>query len=339
MAKTRIEWTDYSFNPWRGCAKVSAGCDNCFGCRQAKRNPRLLGTWGSEGVRVVAPDDYWLQAAKWNAEAAEAGMRRKVFVGSMMDAFESFEGDLVDTTGASLYRQGTTLEDVRRRLFDWIYQLKSLEWLVLTKRPENALRWIGGTSGAGLAEWAHHFPHVWLGVSCENQAAGDRRIPLLLQIPAAVRFLSCEPLLRPIDLQNVTVPTDQDRLNHTGMYPSKFNALTTEYDDEHYHQPPGKIDWVIAGGESGPHARPCHPDWVRSIRDQCQAAGAPFFFKGWGEWLPVGQQDPRKPWLPDSQTLETDGEIFLRVTKKHSGRMLDRREWNEMPTGSQNGST
>lgn len=144
-------------------------------------------------------------------------------------------------------------------------------------------------------EWP--LPNVWLGISAEDQPAADERIPLLLQCPAAVRFVSCEPLLGPISL---------------GMLGTRENWRPV-YDG---------IRWVIAGGESGPKARPMHPDWVRSLRDQCQEAGVPFFFKQWGEWLP--HVDTVREELPTKDQ-------FTRVGKKAAGRLIDGREWNECP--------
>jgi protein gp37 len=144
-------------------------------------------------------------------------------------------------------------------------------------------------------------PNVWLGVSVENQRAADERIPLLLQTPAAVRFLSCEPLLGPVDLKPYLEP--YIRTKHDG---SKRGTVWAD---------PG-IDWIIVGGESGPGARPMHPDWVRGIRDQCVAAGVPFFFKQWGEW--------KLSWMAGEYQ-------WMRVGKKAAGRLLDGRTWDELP--------
>ena len=187
-----------------------------------------------------------------------------------------------------------------------IHATPNLDWQLLTKRPElfrHRLHKISRDSELAC-RWHMLFqapPNVWLGTSVEDQTRAAERIPLLLQTPAAVRFLSCEPLLGDICLSN-------------------FNPrLGPGYDFE------GGIHWVIAGGESGPHARPMDPAWARSLRDQCTAAGVPFFFKQWGEWLPSGQDDAQGR----NQCTDAD---FLRVGKHRAGRLLDGREWNEMPS-------
>lgn len=172
-------------------------------------------------------------------------------------------------------------------------------------------------------------PNVWLGVSCEDQKAADERIPLLLQTPAAVRFVSCEPMLGGIRL-------DDDWLYDYAWGRSK-KAQTHK----------GFLDWIICGGESGPGARPCHPDWARSLRDQCQEAGVPFFFKQWGEWLPIAS--PRADYKGELVVMSSSGEMFRnakwndvlgtkgymwgfeRTGKTRSGRVLDGRTWDEYP--------
>jgi protein gp37 len=154
---------------------------------------------------------------------------------------------------------------------------------------------IGGTSGAGWSDFGDRFPNVWLGVSVENQAAADERIPWLLKCPAAVRFLSCEPLLGEIDIRTHLL-SDYDKEAHD----PRMTGLECGWN---------KVDWVIVGGESGPHARPMHLDWVRSVRDQCQEWRTPFFFKQWGEW------DPER----------------RRVGKKAAGNVLDGWTWEEFP--------
>lgn len=166
-------------------------------------------------------------------------------------------------------------------------------------------------------EWAAHPPkNIWLGVSVENQKAADERIPYLLETPAAVRFLSCEPLLGPVDLTNY--------LPYSYQATDEWGAFTDVYDQ------PG-VDWVIVGGESGPGARPMHPDWVRSIRDQCQEAGVPFFFKQWGSWFPLGQKSNGWNGISKYRNDEWPFQPMYRIGKQLAGRLLDGREWNEMP--------
>ena len=186
--------------------------------------------------------------------------------------------------------------------------------------------------------------NVWIGATICNQEEADRDILKLLSVPAAKRFLSIEPMLGPIDLRNVAIPVEHDMLRRPWDIDShKFNVLQ-EYDDDHYHQTPSTIDWVICGGESGKNARPMHLDWVRNLRDQCVAAGVPFFFKQWGEWVQVersseissritmpGQNGEWFAWPGGRRDGWRTGPIMHRVGKKEAGRLLDGREWNGMP--------
>jgi protein gp37 len=234
-ADTSIQWCDHTFNPWWGCTKVSSGCNNCYAETFARRTGRAK--WGDDEPRVVVSDATWHNPVKWDRAAAKAGERRRVFCGSMCDVFEDRE-DLVNS---------------RVRLFELIHRTPSLDWLLLTKRPEAASVWLEGSLLQGL--WP--LDNVWLGTSIENQATADDRIPHLLPIMAKMRFLSMEPLL-----------------------------------DQVYVQPwLGGIDWVIVGGESGPKARPFDLAWARSIRNQCKYAGVPFFMKQVGA-KPGGMNHP-----------------------------------------------
>lgn len=286
---SKIEWTHHTFNPWRGCTKVSGGCKNCYAETMSKRNPATLGVWGDNGTRVVAAESYWKQPLKWNRDAEKAGERRRVFCASLADVFEDHPA---------------IMPGWRARLGKLILDTPYLDWLLLTKRIENVYRmlpdfWINFTEPYGMPA------NVWLGTTVENQEQADKRIPELLKIPAAVRFLSCEPLLGAINLRRVS--------DGSGFH---FNALSAKHgvgltvradwreaiDRQGSYGVAESVDWVIAGGESGTGARPCHPDWIRSLRDQCQAAGVAFHFKQWGG-----------------------------VNKKAAGRILDGREWNEFP--------
>ena len=294
MENSKIEWTQHTFSPWRGCTKVSPGCQHCYAETMSHRNPSVLGEWGPSGKRVVAAESYWRKPLAWDRKAKKAGERHRVFCASLADVFEDRE----------------ELEVPRERLFDLIYDTPNLDWLLLTKRAENLERMLPWTS-AHAGEYRDRFwPNVWLGTSVEDQQRADERIPNLLQIPAAVRFLSMEPLLGPVDLS---------RLTYRG---ERLNPLDTANDQSAPH-----IDWIICGGESGPNARPIHPAWARSIRDQCQAAGVPFFFKQWGEWVEWdGSQSPSPSWrMPDTPPM-------VRVGKKAAGRLLDGRTWDEFPT-------
>ena len=270
-ANSKIEWTTHTFNPWRGCAKVSAGCANCYAEAMSGRNPKVLGEWGPDARRAPASENYWRQPIAWNKAAEKAGERRRVFCASLADVFE----------------ERLDLEPSRRRLFELIEKTTSLDWLLLTKRPAFAAGWLEAhyekTDAAPL-------PNVWLGTSVEDQERADERIPELLAAPAAVRFLSCEPLLGPLDFV--------------------MAAGNTSFDGGGDGFPGDRtFDWVIVGGESGPNARPMHPDWARWIRDQCVRAGVAFHFKQWGAFNERGE----------------------RVGKRVAGRELDGRTWGEIP--------
>lgn len=314
---SKIEWTHHTFNPWRGCTKVSEGCKFCYAEKMSGRNPSTLGVWGSRGLRVPAADSYWRQLAKWNREAERAGERRRVFVASLADIAER------DETMPEWSRR--IVAEARERLWNEIESCSSLDFLLLTKRPDHLGELLA-------ARWPNSLPpNIWAGTSVENQAAAGERVPHLLSIPAEVRFVSCEPLLGPVDLHAVEMG-DGDTLG-IGLF-------------SHHHG--NGIDLVIAGGESGPKARPMHPAWARSLRDQCVAASVPFFFKQWGEWVPgeiveqVSGTLPTATWLDDEwdygreSLAETEGHIddepdLYRIGKRSAGRLLDGREWSEVP--------
>lgn len=351
---SKIEWTDATFNPWRGCTKISAGCANCYAESLSGRNPKVLGTWGPNGTRVVAAetgDAGWSAPVKWNRLAAAAklpdgtpnpdGHRPRVFCASLADVFEEWSGPMtaangnplwwchgslsnspIPSTGLEAGCRLATMDDIRARLFDLIGETPNLDWLVLTKRPRHMREWLAGSAVAGLSTGNPHaaawpFPNVWLGTSVEDQAAAKTRIPELLSIPAAVRFLSVEPLLGPLDI------SDYLHLYH-GHPPKAW--------------PHGRVHWVIVGGESGHGARPLNPEWVKSLRDQCVAPGVPFFFKQWGEF---------EEGMNSSGVIVSSGEVsgkhatvshggrtslMVRVGKKAAGRLLDGRTWSEFPT-------
>ena len=331
---SKIEWTDHTFNPWVGCQKISAGCLRCYADAQDRRfGPSH---WGPGQERKMMSAAYWRQPLRWNAEAAAAGIRRKVFCASMADVFERLPAD---------HPSAGDQEAAREKLWALIHMTPKLDWLLLTKRPENIVAMVP-------SRWLHKgFPaNVWVGTSVEDQAAADTRIPDLLQVPAWVRFLSCEPLLGPVDLT------------------SWLGFHCSDVPDD------SKIHWVIAGGESGHGARPMHPDWARALRDQCQAAGVPFFFKQWGNWAETQSHEPPIVktgdllFRSDGTTVGAIGEVSYRdnehwvgcsafgsatgvqalltvphnenfgqycsmrnVGKHSAGRVLDGQEWNEMP--------
>ena len=326
-----ISWTDNTFNPWIGCTKVSPACANCYAEReQDNRHKRVK--WGPSGTRSVTSLDNWKKPLKWDREAAASGKRLRVFCASLADVFENWQGPIhAGSLGEVLTKpyldsesqpenwqlawpehmesdpQGwryVTMDDVRNRLFALIDATPNLDWLLLTKRPENILKmWperytevVHGkkkqTMGLDhshpnpsrhVTSITEHTPlrhNVWLGCSVENQEYADKRIPELLTCRdlSPVLFLSCEPLLGSVDLTRVKVPEAKDLLRRAwDTEGSKFNAL--QDDEDNFHQGPATIDWVIAGGESGPKARPSDDSWFRSLRSQCDNAGVAFHFK------------------------------------------------------------
>lgn len=307
---SKIEWTDHTFNPWWGCQKVSEGCKNCYA--ETLDNRWKGGHWGPGSDRKPMSESYWHQPLKWNAAAQKAAIRAKAFCASMADVFE-------DNPMVSIHRS---------RLFELIDKTPWLIWQLLTKRPENINRFIP-------LHWAFRFPkNVWIGTSVENQAAAEERIPHLLNVQGAIRFLSCEPLLGPVDFSSWTYPKDFIGMEVSNIEETESSTLQQD------------IHWVIAGGESGPHARPMHVEWARSLRDQCQSSGVSFFFKQWGEWVEDRQhgnfipgKDVRsvKNILLDGSEYTTgiircgDLACMLKVGKKAAGRLLDGQEWNEFP--------
>lgn len=251
--ETSISWCDHTFNPWWGCVKVSPACTHCYAETMSKRVG--LKVWGTENGRRFFGDKHWREPLAWNEAAFQAGVRRRVFCASMADVFED-RADLVDE---------------RARLFVLIEQTPYLDWLLLTKRPENIARLMPAYYGG--KPW----PNVWLGTTVENQQYADVRIPALLELPAVVRFVSAEPLLGPIRFADVP----------------GFNKCGSAGQDAI------RNFWVITGGESGAQHRPSDPDWFRSLRDQCRVAGVPFHFKQWGGARPKanGRELDGREWL------------------------------------------
>ncbi|AIM41020.1 hypothetical protein PBI_SQUIRTY_73 [Mycobacterium phage Squirty] len=301
---TSIEWTQATWNPVTGCQKVSAGCDHCYAETIAHR---FAGTKAyPNGFDVtLRPDrlDWPLRKRK----------PLRIFVNSMSDLFHEQVSD-----------------EYIAEVFAVMAAAPQHTFQVLTKRHARMRSLLSSATFQGDCEhrmldqygvldneWP--LPNVWLGVSTENQKWADIRIPALLDTPAAVRFVSAEPLLGPIDLvQSINV--------------DPFAA---------YHFKPGGIDWVIVGGESGPGARPMHPDWARSLRDQCQAAGVPFLFKQWGayriaipgrdtwdqiETIPLRADVPMEPGVDVGPWAH-----MRRVGKKRAGRELDGQTWDQYP--------
>ena len=302
MTKTAIEWTDEVWNPVTGCSKVSQGCKHCYAERVFPRPypGRAFTDVAMHPDRLAAP-------LHWRKP-------RRVFVNSMSDLFHDVVPDeFID------------------QVFAAMSAAPSHTFQVLTKRPERARDY--------LARRAMPLPNVWLGVSIEDQETADYRIPLLLRTPAAVRWISAEPLLGPVDLGNLP------SVSGIGRYLDSLSNAGREDSDL-----PTKLDWVVAGGESGPHARPTHPEWLRALRDDCDAAGVPFFFKQWGEWRGPAESEVfdtsmgRAQKVPafivaqdgsvhcfNNERTRDGGKVMIRVGKKAAGRLLDGREHLEYP--------
>lgn len=352
---SKIEWTHHTFNPWIGCAKVSPGCAHCYAEREFDHRHHKA-KWGPGQPRVRTSPGTWAQPLRWDRAAAKAGVRARVFCASLADVFDP------EVPVAWLADLMVLIEKCR-----------NLDWLLLTKRPQEiagrlheAHAHIEGIKESWdevpeptcpasemLNEWpvGNPPPHVWLGTTVENQATADERIPRLLKVPARIRFLSCEPLLGPVDLRYI-------RTYSYGTTSRETNVLTGQsmvYMNDGggiESSPRDHIDWIICGGESGPKARPMHPEWARSLRDQAQAAGTPFMFKQWGEWLPGHQYDAEhrksdpeiessrfdmrewdgEEWDTPADPWDTDEHAVFRVGKVRAGRRLDGRTWDGAPS-------
>jgi protein gp37 len=366
--KSNIEWTDATWNPIVGCSIVSPGCTNCYAMKMAARIEAMSdGTHGAVvGERGIGRSHYTgtTKPSKagpvWTGKLAlapehsiTAPLRwkkpRMIFVNSMGDLFH---------------------EDCPDEWIDQVFAVMALcpqhTFQVLTKRAERmraCMLRLDAAHGEGVALMAdmpcgpgghamidafphyagvlghpsHHgifpLPNVWLGVSTEDQQRANERIPHLLQTPAAVRFISAEPLLGAINLQRISLGTSEatfyghPEIKHATFFMDALRGVNS-----------GAIpalDWVIAGGESGLNARPMHPDWARSLRDQCAAAGVPFFFKQWGEWSPGSLNENWGIVANDGELKIGDPKLDIaqvtRVGKARAGRLLDGREHNGMP--------
>ncbi|AYO30628.1 phage Gp37/Gp68 family protein [Biomaibacter acetigenes] len=325
MGKTKIEWATTVWNPVAGCTKISPGCEHCYAERMAKRLAGRYGYPKENPFQVTFHRERLNEPAKWKKP-------QRVFVCSMGD----------------LFHEDVHFQDISIIWWTMLW-FSQHTYMILTKRPERIIKffeylesdiggwkWIteGGTNKRYYKQWKWPLPNVWIGVTAENQEMADKRIPVLLQIPAAVRFVSVEPMLGPINLIK---------------------------DDDLYWEPTKQqwvprigLDWVICGGETGPGARPMCPDWVRDLRDQCISAEVPFFFKSWGDWAPwYGDEDDGCPGDPECEEINCSGcrkarfwrftgggpagyeprDVLysVRVGKKAAGRILDGQEWNQLP--------
>lgn len=301
--RTGIEWTDATWNPTTGCTEVGTpGCDNCYARTLADR------FWGGQYEPNEDGTPRTFHDVRLHPDRLDQPLRwtkpRLVFVNSVSDLFHA---------------------DVPREFISQVFAVMALTpqhtYQILTKRPGRmrssldrsfwrAVERVVRTKGGEVPDYymtEAHLPNVWLGVSVEDQKRADKRIPVLLDTPGAVRFISAEPLLGPVDL-GYREPCDHPR--HPCLDIGCWRAL----------------DWVIVGGESGPGARPMHPDWARSLRDQCADAGVRFFFKQWGAWRESEGAEER-----ENHYLGAGWPPMVRVGKKAAGRELDGRTWDEMP--------
>jgi protein gp37 len=389
---TKIEWAHHTLNPWIGCTKVSPACKNCYAERdfdhrlgQVQWGPngtRVLTSndnWAKplKWNRYVQKQ-FEVAQAQWVADCCVGTksypepelnqFRKRVFCASLADVFESWDGPISNskgergviacngdwyfTSGPVSNCRDLTMDDVRQRLFALIDSTPNLNWLLLTKRPENIRKmWLaqhldGGTTGRirelmdeGESKDVHPYfrRNVWLGTSIENQGYVDQRIQEFLQCRdlSPVLFLSCEPLLGPIDLSYPDSLYPDGPAYCCSGFECGCRGLPID-PPAYLNKAFGGVDWVIAGGESGPQARPTDPEWFRSLRNQCQAAGVPFLFKQWGEWVPSDHDSVKMsdnevcPWndKPRSDVIDTkqrdnSNTVMCRVGKVRAGRLLD----------------
>lgn len=297
-ANSKIQWTNDTWNPWTGCEKVSQGCKNCYMYTAQNR-------YGQDPTVVRRS-----KPATFNSPLAK------------------LKGPLVFTCSWSDFFIEQA-DPWRADAWDIIRRTPHLTYQILTKRPERVLSALcadlGGTFDAGMEQtsimidqWLNGTPpkNVWIGTTVEDQENAERRIIELRRIPACVRFLSCEPLIGPVNL----------------FTPATIGVEANAADCRRVGMP--FVDWVICGGESGPRARPMHPQWARSLRDQCVETCVPFFFKQWGEWLPFMQMTEALIYKTAGTTpgfIFADGADAYRIGKSSAGRLLDGREHNEFP--------
>lgn len=363
---TKIEWADSTWNPWIGCTKVSPACDHCYA--EAQMDTRMGRVeWGSGKPRARTSAAYWRQPLLWNERAdnfrqcGACGWRGDIIIRAEPIPMPCPKCGAVDHLPARRRVFCASLADWldNEAPIDWLADLLSLiaatpnlDWLLLSKRIGNwrariaqaedyiATRMLNGRGdncGWTIASnWlAGEAPrNVWLGATVVNQVETDRDVPKLLSVPAKVRFLSIEPMLGQIDLRRAF-------FGHcpTHDFPGGFCLQRRHPGVQH-------LGWVICGGESGPHARPMHPDWPRSLRDQCAEAGVPFLFKQWGEWAPRGPESMGYPPVDsvprirltnrgeNGQDLGAKGgdQCWMqRAGKKATGRLLDGVEHNGVP--------
>ena len=316
---TNIEWADATLNYWIGCTQIAPACDNCYALTWGKR----FGVkWGNHPRHRTAETTrkklhkYQRNAAKF---FAEHGRRQRIFINSLSDFFDN-----------------QVPEEWRAEAWEDFRQCPDLDILLLTKRPQNIIKMLPDF-------WDEIKDNIWCGTTAENQEAVETNIPYLIKIDCAVRFVSYEPALGPVNFTRIKV--------EEGYLDALQNYMAVDVGGGYFDNFPtfsNGVDWVIAGGESGPNARPAHPDWFRSVRDQCELAEIPHLFKQWGEHLPWeleiapfwesqnGQHEDSHTLFPgdmdsdpnwdDGLWAVNDGEAhaaFQRIGKKNTGRKLD----------------
>lgn len=301
---SKIEWTHHTFNPWIGCTKVHTGCAHCY-AEEMMDHRYGKAKWGPQGTRVRTSDANWRKPLAWDRAAAKAGERHRVFCASLADVFEDWKGPIVDSRGETLHRgkdwgsskayitthlqigkSVVTLDDLRRDLFRLIDATPNLDWLLLTKRPENVLRMWPHRAGpwikdgkACVESWRRD--NVWIGTSVSDQMTAESIVPAMADIRplVPVMFLSAEPLVGDLGAEFVRrtlcQQCDDGLVDVTGDGGLDFFGPNCQHCDGTGHF----INWLIVGGESGIGRRPMDLAWARSLRDQCEESGVPFFIK------------------------------------------------------------
>ena len=360
---SKIEWTDATWNPVTGCSVVSPGCTNCYAMKLAGGRMRHHPSRANL-TKPSKAGPVWNGVVKFNGEWLDQPLRwkrpRTIFVVAHGDLFhENVPDEWIDRVFAVMAlasrHRFQVLTKRAGRMHDYLAQVSAERdmnrWAVAACRamPRIDNGWVDETLEA--TDWP--LPNVWLGVSAEDQERADERITLLLDVPAAVRFVSAEPLLGPIDLTRLEVVRDIEGGQRGFRAGIRVDALRNKHVESGVKRGDGPISWVIVGGESGPGARPMHPHWARSLRDQCDQALVPFHFKQHGAWFPMtfeqwslGPMNGTGTVLGLDGTRYADAECFgdyidarkipgsqemWRIGKKNAGRMLDGRTWDGMP--------
>jgi len=373
--KTNIEWCDSTVNPWTGCTKVSPGCDHCYAEAWAKRSGTVQ--WGPGQKRRRTTPANWRKPLRWN----ERGFYQCRNCGARNEGEFAKDRDGAETWVCQTCKS-ERISKTRRRVFssslaDWldldveigdfvdfldlVRVTLELDWLLLSKRIGNwrkrlqeALDWLSTPERMpdrfALVQWLREWldgkapANVWIGSTVVNQEEADRDVPKLLQVPARVRFLSIEPMLGPIDIRFAFSDAGVIRCPRCMFGTNRLDHGPCPNDGETLRNDPG-VHWIICGGESGPSARPMHPEWARSLRDQCKAAGVPFLFKQWGEWSPVEDIDDNADGTvniirADGSGVAVEGRVtitrehdhdFAKVGKHEAGRHLDGVTHTEFP--------